>query len=118
MVVQLTGYLAGLLQFVLIKKQRKHPCGLWIVFAFRVVVIACSFDYEDAMKYLHTMVRVSDLNESLDFYVNKLGLVEHSRRDVEAGRFTLVFLHAPGDESAMVELTHLPQRVDASRLQR
>ncbi|TDR23752.1 VOC family protein [Marinicella litoralis] len=58
------------------------------------------------MKYLHTMVRVSDLDESLDFYVNKIGLVEHSRRDVEAGRFTLVFLHAPGDESAMLELTH------------
>jgi lactoylglutathione lyase len=58
------------------------------------------------MKYLHTMVRVSDLEASLDFYVNKLGLVEHSRRDVEAGRFTLVFLHTPGDESAMVELTH------------
>ena len=69
-------------------------------------VVACSFVSEDAMKYLHTMVRVSDLDESLDFYVNKLGLVEHSRRDVEAGRFTLVFLHAPGDESAMVELTH------------
>jgi lactoylglutathione lyase len=58
------------------------------------------------MKYLHTMVRVSDLDESVDFFVNKMGLVEHSRRDVEAGRFTLVFLHAPGDESAMVELTH------------
>jgi len=58
------------------------------------------------MKYLHTMVRVSDLAASIDFFVNKMGLVEHSRRDVEAGRFTLVFLHAPGDESAMVELTH------------
>ncbi len=58
------------------------------------------------MKYLHTMVRVSDLEETIDFFVNKMGLVEHSRRDVEAGRFTLVFLHAPGDESAMVELTH------------
>lgn len=58
------------------------------------------------MKYLHTMVRVGDLKASLDFYINALGLVEHSRRDVEAGRFTLVFLHAPGDESAMVELTH------------
>ena len=58
------------------------------------------------MKYLHTMIRVSDLGESVDFFVNKMGLIEHSRRDVEAGRFTLVFLHAPGDESAMVELTH------------
>ncbi len=58
------------------------------------------------MKYLHSMVRVSNLDDSLDFFVNKMGLVEHSRRDVEAGRFTLVFLHAPDDESAMLELTH------------
>lgn len=57
------------------------------------------------MKYLHTMVRVSDLEESLDFYCNKLGLNELRRRDVEAGRFTLVFLAAPGDEEAQVELT-------------
>jgi len=58
------------------------------------------------MKYLHTMVRVNNLEESLDFYCNKLGLVELNRRDVPAGRFTLVFLAAPGDESAQVELTH------------
>jgi lactoylglutathione lyase len=58
------------------------------------------------MKYLHTMVRVSDLEQSLDFYCNKLGLVELRRRDVPAGRFTLVFLAAPGDEDAQVELTH------------
>jgi len=58
------------------------------------------------MKYLHTMVRVSDLDESLDFYCNKLGLVELRRYDSEAGRFTLVFLAAPGDEEAQVELTH------------
>ena len=57
------------------------------------------------MKYLHTMVRVSDLDASLDFYCNKLGLVELRRRDSEAGRYTLVFLAAPGDESAQVELT-------------
>lgn len=57
------------------------------------------------MKYLHTMVRVSDLDESLDFYCNKLGLVELRRKEVPAGRFTLVFLAAPGDESAQVELT-------------
>jgi lactoylglutathione lyase len=57
------------------------------------------------MKYLHTMVRVSDLEASLDFYCNKLGLVELRRRDSEAGRFTLVFLAAPGDEHAQVELT-------------
>jgi lactoylglutathione lyase len=58
------------------------------------------------MKYLHTMVRVTDLEESLDFYCNKLGLVELNRKDVPQGRFTLVFLAAPGDESAQVELTH------------
>ncbi len=57
------------------------------------------------MKYLHTMVRVTELDESLDFYCNKLGLVEVKRTDVPAGRFTLVFLAAPGDESAQVELT-------------
>lgn len=58
------------------------------------------------MKYLHTMVRVSDLEESLDFYVKHLGLVESHRKEVEAGRFTLVFLHAPGDEDAQIELTY------------
>ena len=58
------------------------------------------------MKYLHTMVRVSNLDESLDFYCNKLGLVELRRYDSEQGRFTLVFLAAPGDEDAQVELTH------------
>ena len=57
------------------------------------------------MKYLHTMVRVSDLDASLDFYCDKLGLVEFRRVDVPPGRFTLVFLAAPGDESAQVELT-------------
>ena len=57
------------------------------------------------MKYLHTMIRVTELNESLDFYCNKLGLIELRRKDVEAGRFTLVFLAAPGDEDAQIELT-------------
>ena len=57
------------------------------------------------MKYLHTMVRVTNLDESLDFYCNKLGLVELKRKEVPAGRFTLVFLAAPGDETAQVELT-------------
>ncbi len=57
------------------------------------------------MKYLHTMVRVSDLDESLDFYCNKLGLREVRRKDVEKGRFTLVFLAAPGDDDAEIELT-------------
>ncbi len=58
------------------------------------------------MKYLHTMVRVSNLDESLEFYVDRLGLVEVHRIDVEAGRFTLVFLSAPGEEHAQIELTH------------
>ena len=58
------------------------------------------------MKYLHTMVRVSDIDESLDFYCNKLGLQEIKRTESEAGRFTLIFLAAPGDESALVELTY------------
>lgn len=58
------------------------------------------------MKYLHTMVRVSNLEESLKFYVGSLGLVEINRFDVEAGRFTLVFLAAKGDEEAQIELTH------------
>lgn len=58
------------------------------------------------MKYLHTMVRVTDLDASIDFYCNKLGLVELKRKEVAAGRFTLVFLAAPGDEDAQVELTY------------
>lgn len=58
------------------------------------------------MKYLHTMVRVSDLDASLDFYCNKLGLTEIRRHEVPQGKFTLVFLAAPGDESAQVELTY------------
>lgn len=58
------------------------------------------------MKYLHTMVRVSDLSESLDFYCNKLGLIEVRRKESKEGRFTLVFLCAPGDENACVELTY------------
>ena len=69
------------------------------------------------MKYLHTMVRVTDLDRSLDFYCNKLGLKEISRIDVEAGRFTLVFLAAPGDDDAQVELTHNwdPEPYDSGR---
>ena len=57
------------------------------------------------MKYLHTMVRVNDLDASIDFYT-KLGLREVRRHDVEAGRYTLVFMAAPGDEDAQIELTH------------
>ncbi len=58
------------------------------------------------MKYLHTMVRVTDLDASLAFYVDQLGLVEVNRVDIEAGRFTLVFLAAEGDSNAQVELTY------------
>lgn len=58
------------------------------------------------MKYLHTMVRVKDLEQSLDFYCNKLGLVEVKRTDVEAGRFTLVFLGTSKDDTALLELTY------------
>lgn len=57
------------------------------------------------MKYLHTMIRVSDVAETLRFF-ELLGLTELRRFDNEAGRFTLIFLAAPGDESAQIELTH------------
>lgn len=58
------------------------------------------------MKYLHTMVRVTDVEASLRFYRDALGLELLSRRDNEAGRFTLIFLAAPGDTDAQVELTY------------
>ncbi len=58
------------------------------------------------MKYMHTMVRVGDLDASLRFYCDQLGLEELRRIDNETGRFTLVFLAAPGDTEAQVELTH------------
>ena len=69
------------------------------------------------MKYLHTMVRVTDIDASLDFYCNKLGLTELKRYDSEQGRFTLVFLAAPGDDEAQVELTHNwdPEAYDEGR---
>jgi lactoylglutathione lyase len=57
------------------------------------------------MKYLHTMLRVSDPDATIRFF-NLLGLQELRRFDNEAGRFTLIFLAAPGDESAQIELTH------------
>lgn len=58
------------------------------------------------MKYLHTMVRVTDIEASLAFYRDALGMDVLSRRDHEAGRYTLVFLAAPGDHGAQVELTY------------
>jgi lactoylglutathione lyase len=57
------------------------------------------------MKYLHTMVRVSDVDASLDFYCDTLGLVQLRRYDNEQGRFSLIFLAAPGDHDAQIELT-------------
>ena len=69
------------------------------------------------MKYLHTMVRVADINNSLSFYCDALGLTELKRYDSEKGRFTLVFLAAQGNESAQVELTHNwdPEHYDGGR---
>lgn len=76
------------------------------------------------MKFLHTMVRASNLDDTLDFYCNKLGLVEVSRYDSEQGRFTLVFLAAPDDvetaqegQSPLVEITHNwdPEEYDSGR---
>ena len=65
------------------------------------------------MEYLHTMIRVSDVDASLDFYCNKLGLIEFSRKDYEKGRFTLIFLCAPEDKNLaeqnrkpLIELTY------------
>ncbi|PZQ16890.1 MAG: lactoylglutathione lyase [Ancylobacter novellus] len=58
------------------------------------------------MRYLHTMVRVSDVDASLDFYCGKLGLEEVRRTDNEKGRFTLIFLAPPGQSEAQVELTY------------
>lgn len=58
------------------------------------------------MKYLHTMVRVTDLDASLRFYCEGLGLKEIHRKDNEKGRYTLVFLAASGDESSQIELTY------------
>ena len=55
------------------------------------------------MRYLHTMVRVRDLDASMDFWCNKMGLVETRRKEVEAGRFTLIFLAAPKDKSRAID---------------
>lgn len=69
------------------------------------------------MKYLHTMVRISDVEHSLKFYCDALGLREVRRIDNDKGRFTLIFVAAPGDESAQIELTHNwdPQVYDGGR---
>ena len=69
------------------------------------------------MRYLHTMVRVTDLDASLDFYCNKLGLEEVRRMDHAQGRFTLVFVAPPGQEDCALELTYNwdPERYDEGR---
>ena len=69
------------------------------------------------MKYLHTMVRVTDLDKSLQFYCEHLGLKQLNRRDFEEARFSLVFLAAEGDEDAQVELTYNwdPEEYDEGR---
>jgi lactoylglutathione lyase len=66
------------------------------------------------MKYLHTMVRVTDIEASLAFYRDALGLEMLSRRDHEAGRYTLVFLAAPGNHEAQIELTYNWPAADGS----
>lgn len=60
------------------------------------------------MRFVHTMVRITDIDESLDFYVNKLGLVETRRHENEAGKFTLIFLAAPLDQHS-AETTRAPE---------
>lgn len=69
------------------------------------------------MKFLHTMVRISDVDKSLDFYVKKLGLKEVRRMESAQGRFTLIFLAAPGNEDAQIELTYNwdPEAYDEGR---
>ena len=76
------------------------------------------------MRYLHTMVRISDVDQSLDFYCNKLGMTEVRRVENEGGRFTLIFLAAPDDEGAgrdkkapLLELTYNwdPEAYDGGR---
>jgi lactoylglutathione lyase len=58
------------------------------------------------MKYLHTMVRIANIDASLDFYCNKLGLVEQRRYENEQGRYTLIFVGAPENPEAAIELTY------------
>ena len=58
------------------------------------------------MKYLHTMIRISNVEKSLEFYCNGLGLIETKRIENEHGKFTLIFLSAPGDEKVELELTY------------
>jgi lactoylglutathione lyase len=74
----------------------KDNNGMYRSQTWRCAAIA---EDDKTMRYLHTMVRVRDVDESLDFYCNKLGLVEMRRKDVPEGRFTLIFLAAPKDQN-------------------
>jgi len=79
------------------------------VFAYGLAIIYVGSDRtkrSNAMRYLHTMVRISNIDASLDFYCNKLGLKEQRRYDSKTGRYTLIFLAAEGNESALLELTY------------
>lgn len=69
------------------------------------------------MRYLHTMVRITDIDASLNFYCDKLGLIEVRRKEYKKGRFTLIFLAAPGQTDAQLELTYNwdPQSYDSGR---
>ena len=60
------------------------------------------------MRFVHTMIRITDIEESLDFWVNKMGLIETRRYDNEAGKFTLIFLAAPQDEQS-AQARHAPE---------
>lgn len=60
------------------------------------------------MRFVHTMIRITDIDESLDFWVNKMGLIETRRHENEAGKFTLIFLAAPQDEQSAVK-TNAPE---------
>jgi lactoylglutathione lyase len=91
-----------------------NPAGLLLCMASSKFA---PFTRKIIMKYLHTMVRVTDIEQSLRFYRDALGLAELSRNEFPQGRYTLVFLAAPGDDHAQVELTHNwdPQTYDGGR---
>jgi lactoylglutathione lyase len=80
-----------------------------IIFSYDDSLILADAQYiaqNPAMRYLHTMLRASNLDATLDFFINKLGLIEVNRYDDQAGRYTLVFLAAPGQSEAQIEVTH------------
>ena len=90
----------------------------------RLGLKSCYLHWELLMRYLHTMIRAANLDDTLDFFVDKLGLVEAYRYDNDAGRFTLVFLSAPDDlegakarQAPLVEITYNwdPETYDGGR---